>query len=393
MNLKDRLDIYYTKQETVVHDSSWISLNGGSTITTPHGAVTLFAHHHDSDSFPITTAQLYLDDYCRIHHIEPLHLHECIFFDIETTSLTSGTGNYAFLLGMGYFANNVFTVEQLFMREYADEPALLYYFADRVNNYKAIVTFNGKTFDIPIIKTRFRINRIPGFPVSMPVIDLLKPARSIFKSIYASCSLKSLEELLLDVTRTDDIPGYLIPDVYFTYQQTGFDPRIINVIEHNRIDITSMVLLLVFFNTLYQMLHAKQFHQVPSNLYTNIAKHLYSRNIQLFVELVEYAGFALLHNEHSLFKKYSTALKRLGYTDRALAFWEKHTNLFSLEELAKHYEHSVKDYEKALEYCSRAIVIINVSPDDNELNSRYKARFAHRINRLQKKLQWKHIAP
>ena len=117
MNLKDRLDIYYTKQETVVHDSSWIQHNGGSDIMTPHGAITLFAHHYDIDSFPITTGQIYLDDYCRIHHMQPIHLHECIFFDIETTSLTSGTGNYAFLVGIGYFTNNVFTIEQLFMRE------------------------------------------------------------------------------------------------------------------------------------------------------------------------------------------------------------------------------------------------------------------------------------
>jgi uncharacterized protein YprB with RNaseH-like and TPR domain len=387
MNLKDKLNIYYTDTGKLLTDSSWIKDAGGTCVSTPLGDTITFVQYYDIASLHIDDPKVDIAAYCTMHHIDKVNLEQCVFFDIETTSLTSGTGNYAFLIGLGYFSSNTFTVEQIFMRQYSDEPAILFHCAEVLNKFKTIVTFNGKTFDIPIIKNRYRLNRIQGFPVAMPVIDLLKPARSIFKSIYTSCSLKSLEELLLGIVRTDDIPGYQIPDVYFTYQQTGFDPRLSDVIEHNRIDITSMVLLLVFFNSLYELIHTKQFDQVPSHLYKNIAKHLYSRNIQLFIELIEYAGHALLNNDHSLFKKYSTALKRLGHTDRALKFWEKHITFFSLEELAKHYEHKVKDLYKAREYCNWAIAHSTTLSDNQNLIEHYTARFTHRINRLNRKIQ------
>lgn len=387
MNLKDKLNIYYTESGKPVTDSSWIKEAGGKSVTTPLGGTITFVQHYDIASLHIDDARAAIAAYCTMHHIDKVTLDQCVFFDIETTSLSSGTGNYAFLIGLGYFSGNTFTVEQIFMRQYSDEPAVLFHCAEVLNRFKAIVTFNGKTFDIPVIKTRYRLNRIQGFPVTMQVIDLLKPARSIFKSIYASCSLKSLEELLLGISRTDDIPGYQIPDVYFTYQQTGFDPRLTAVIEHNRIDVTSMVLLLVFFNSLYELIHTKQFDQVPAHLYKNIAKHLYSRNIQLFVELIEYAGHALLDNDHSLFKKYSTSLKRLGHIDRALTFWEENKTFFSLEELAKHYEHRVKDFYKAREYCNWAIAHSTELTDNQKLIEHYTARFMHRINRLNRKIQ------
>ncbi len=387
MNLKNKLNIYYTDTGKSVTDSSWIHDAGGKTVNTPFGKTITFVQHYPISSLHIDDINTDIAAYCAMHRMGSVTLDQCVFFDIETTSLNSGTGNYAFLIGLGYFSDNQFTVEQIFMRQYGEEPAVLFYCAQQLNKFKTIVTFNGKTFDIPIIKTRYRINRIQGFPVSMPVIDLLKPARSIFKSIYASCSLKSLEELLLGIYRTDDIPGYQIPDVYFTYQQTGYDPRLIAVVEHNRIDVTSMVLLLVFFNSLYELIHTKQFDQVPAHLYKNIAKHLYSRNIQLFIELIDYAGHALLGNDHSLFKKYSTALKRLGHVEQALSFWEKYSNLFSLEELAKHYEHRVKDYHKALSYCNWAIANMNKLSDNQNLIEYYTARFTHRINRLNRKIQ------
>ncbi|MGQ9842838.1 MAG: ribonuclease H-like domain-containing protein [Spirochaetota bacterium] len=387
MNLKHKLNIYYTDTGKPVTDSSWIKDAGGKCISTPLGDTITFVQQYNISSLHIDDPKADITTYCTMHHIDKVNLEQCVFFDIETTSLTSGTGNYAFLIGLGYFSGNTFTVEQIFMRQYSDEPALLFHCAEILNKFKTIVTFNGKTFDIPIIKNRYRLNRIQGFPVTMPVIDLLKPARSIFKSIYTSCSLKSLEEFLLGFARTDDVPGYQIPDVYFTYQQTGFDPRLTAVIEHNRIDITSMVLLLVFFNSLYDLIHTKQFDQVSSHLYKNIAKHLYSRNIELFVELIEYAGHALLANDHSLFKKYSTALKRLDHIDRAITFWEKNISFFSLEELAKHYEHKAKDFYKAREYCNWAIAHSTSLSNNQKLIEHYTGRFIHRINRLNRKIQ------
>ncbi|MCH9014646.1 MAG: ribonuclease H-like domain-containing protein, partial [Gemmatimonadetes bacterium] len=117
-----------------------------------------------------------------------------LFLDTETTGLAGGTGTAAFLIGLGYFLGNKFIVEQLFMRDYDEEAPMLNLLADKAKDFDQIVTFNGRSFDLPLLETRMILNRIEPALSRLRDIDLLHPARRIWGLSLSDCRLGTLEE-------------------------------------------------------------------------------------------------------------------------------------------------------------------------------------------------------
>lgn len=400
MNLKDKLKIYSSTETTAQSSDpvSFLESLGGTRKTDGNSVFWKFAEvyplHSIIPEYSDISGTTQLRGYSAFQGKgEMFDLASLLFFDLETTSLSTGTGNYPFLTGIGYVSDENFIVEQFFMQDYSSEPAILRDLLQYFHSFPALVTFNGKSFDVPLLKSRYRLNRVPGFPVHMHNVDLLHPCRAMFRSVYDSCSLKTMEERSLGIYREDDIPGWLIPDVFFTFQKEGSDPRLENVIRHNKIDITSMATLLLFIDGMYQVVRDGDYHKLPDMTHLNIARHLYRRDIDLFIDIVNFCGHSIL-NDHSLFKKYSTALKRKGMRDQAIAFWKKDMSLFSLEELAKHSEHIDRDYFKASTYCQTAFDLIDRdissikgTPLDNARKDMLHNRFSRRNDRLQKKME------
>ena len=176
---------------------------------------------------------------------DAIDLKRTAFIDTETTGLAGGTGTLAFLIGVGTFEeDDSFTLRQFFLRSPAEEPATLLHLAEWLDHYEAIVTFNGRGFDMPLLQTRFILHRLRPAILSMPNLDLLTPARRVWRSRLESCSLKSLEYHILDVHRDqDDIDGSLIPQIYFDYVRSGDAREMPRVMYHNAFDILSMVTL------------------------------------------------------------------------------------------------------------------------------------------------------
>jgi len=280
-----------------------------------------------------------------------------LFVDLETTSLSTGAGNYPFLVGLAFIRNGLFTTEQYFMRDYAAEPAMLETILPRFAG-ATLVTFNGRTFDIPLLKSRYRINRVPGFPVDAPHFDLLQPARRVFKRVIESCALKNIEERILGMYREDDIPGWLIPEVYFSYQKHGETERLPLVIRHNRDDVQSMLSLLLVLNRVYFHVEKRRYDMVHRSSIAPIASALYRRDPEAFIDMVRYIGGDIF-SDRALFKKYSSALKRAGRLDEAIEFWHQDGSVFSLEELAKHAEHRERDPGAALTLCASAMELLD----------------------------------
>ncbi|MFW5770858.1 MAG: ribonuclease H-like domain-containing protein [Spirochaetota bacterium] len=400
MNLKDKLKIYSSIETTPQSSDpvSFLESLGGTRKTDGNSVFWKFTGayplHTILPEYSGISGETQLRGYSAFQGKgEMFDLASLLFFDLETTSLSTGTGNYPFLTGIGYVSNDNFIVEQFFMQDYSSEPAILRELLQYFHSFPALVTFNGKSFDVPLLKSRYRLNRVPGFPVHMHNIDLLHPCRAMFRSVYDSCSLKTMEERSLGIFREDDIPGWLIPDVFFTFQKEGSDPRLSNVIRHNMVDITSMATLLLFIDGMYQVVREGDYQRLPDMTHLNIARHLYRRDIDLFIDIVNFCGHSIL-NDHSLFKKYSTALKRKGMRDQAITFWKKDMSLFSLEELAKHSEHIDNDYFQASIYCQTAFELIDGgissiegTPLDNEKKDNLHNRFTRRHNRLQKKIK------
>lgn len=165
-----------------------------------------------------------------------------LFFDLETTGLSGGAGTHAFLVGCGWFdADGAFVTEQHLLASYAGERGMLGAVAGAFARGGALVSFNGKSFDAPVLETRYGFHRLPFPCAGVPHVDVLHPARRFWSGIDESgCSLGVLERNVLGAGRVDDVGGAEIPSRYFQFIRTG-DPGLLSgVLEHNRLDLLSL---------------------------------------------------------------------------------------------------------------------------------------------------------
>ncbi len=176
------------------------------------------------------------------------HITEAAYLDIETTGLSGGTGTFAFLVGIGTFDNLAFRVRQYFLTDPGEEPAMLAAVADTLARCRSIVTFNGRSFDIPQLTTRYAMVRQTA-PFDLPHIDLLHPARRLYSRLLTSCRLAEVEKHLLGLRRYGDVSGALIPALYFSYIRRRNLRGLPPLFEHNSLDVLSLVAFLAHLMT------------------------------------------------------------------------------------------------------------------------------------------------
>ena len=181
-----------------------------------------------------------------------------LFFDTETTGLSGGAGTLAFLVGIGRYTDAGFQVTQFLMRDYDEEPFLIDHFMRAYAACDALVSFNGKSFDWPLLRSRATLCRKDGQLTEKPHIDLLHQARLLYKLRIGQCSLARVEESLLNFRREDDLPGAEIPAVYFRYLKTGAKALLDPIIAHNAEDVHSLAALLERVSAAYQAPDAAQ---------------------------------------------------------------------------------------------------------------------------------------
>jgi uncharacterized protein len=179
-------------------------------------------------------------------HSARAHSRDLLFFDTETTGLSGGAGNLAFLLGAGRIDDTDLVIEQYFLSDFPGEAEFLSLIAPLFSREKTFVSYNGSAFDSHLLVSRFRLNRLElEFGRQY---DLLHPARRLWKasvgSALGSCSLKNIERAVLGVDRGIDIDGAEVPEFYFRFLRTGDPAALEPVCRHNHIDVRSLVLLL-----------------------------------------------------------------------------------------------------------------------------------------------------
>ncbi len=280
-----------------------------------------------------------------------------VFLDTETTGLAGGMGTVAFLIGIAWLEEETFRVEQLFIEDYPHEPLLLERLAERLRRFKVLVTFNGKAYDKDILEARFALHKLTSPFDHLLHLDLLHASRRVWKDSLADCRLRSIEEALLGLRRSGDIAGADIPQAYFDFLLQGELSQMPRILEHNRLDLLSLVALAARLNALYHAGSAA--HEKAS-----IARILYSRReIHKALEWFEASleGPASKELRRTARKHYSLCLKSAGRTQEAAAVWEELTresryfDPLPFEELAKYYEHRVKDFGRALEVTQEAL--------------------------------------
>jgi hypothetical protein len=167
----------------------------------------------------------------------------CLFVDLETTGLAGGAGTYAFLIGCAWFDRGRLWIRQLLLSSFTSERAILDALGEMAREAATVVTYNGKSFDLPLIETRHVIHRMATPFASMPHVDLLHPARRLWRGLDEGHRLVTLEQELLGHEREGDVPGFEIPARYFRFVHGGDAAALAAVLEHNRLDLLSLALL------------------------------------------------------------------------------------------------------------------------------------------------------
>jgi len=327
---------------------------------------------------------------------ESLDLSTALFIDLETTGLSGGTGVVPFLIGLGYYRDEKFHVTQFFLGELAEEERMIQELAKFLSqmNFQSIVTFNGKGFDMPLLETRFILHRQPFALSGLPHLDFLYPARSLWRHKHESCRLYHLAHEVIQADRAEDIPAAEVPWRYFQYLQTGNFEVIESVLYHNQEDILSLLGVVIAGSMIFS--EEGEEGLVDSMDFYGAGKVM--ENVGEVEKSVHFFKLALngkLSEETSLQarRKLSTYFKKGEDWERAVSLWKEMVasnraslnQLYSFRELAMYFEHKVKKYEEALKVAEEGLVLsIGLSPY-------YEQDFAHRLERLKRKLKRKSI--
>ncbi|MCD4783266.1 MAG: ribonuclease H-like domain-containing protein [Candidatus Eremiobacteraeota bacterium] len=323
-----------------------------------------------------------------------MDLKHTLFLDTETTGLAGGTGTVAFLIGVGFIRDDSFIIRQYFVPDYAYEPAMLYHLDKFSSDFSGMVTFNGKSYDIPLIMTRMSMNRLKWRLKDPFHLDLLHGSRRLWKKTYGSCALTSLESTVLRFYREDDIPGFLIPDMYFQYLRNKDFMPMEKVMQHNLYDIISMAALIIRVWSHLEMANAGQ---VCGPEFYSLGR-IYEKKgePERALEFYEKALRERLTHSFNMAVKHrvSLILKRKKDYNRLIPMWEEmakeaELDIYAHIELAKYHEHTSKDITRAIQYIENAseIVIRKRTLVTSKTYYKEMEQLNHRKKRLKGKLE------
>ncbi|HEX5475234.1 MAG TPA: ribonuclease H-like domain-containing protein [Vicinamibacterales bacterium] len=324
-----------------------------------------------------------------------------LFVDLETTGLSGGAGTIAFLVGCAWFDCGALQVRQFLLTSYASERALLAAVAACVDGTALLVTYNGKTFDVPVMETRWLFHRLPMPLDGVRHFDMLHPARRLWRGrpggqeSDGSCRLSTLERVLFDVRRVGDVPGMDIPSRYFHFVRTGDAFPLEPVLEHNRLDLVSLAAVTAHGARLASLGRAacrdgcealalgRIFERAGDQEH---AGDCYDRaasdaGAPLDVRAEALSRIAVRHRRERRFAEAAAAWRQVltvldggrGGRSALLAEWRR----MAAEALAIHHEHRERDYAGARELALLAL---------EDADGRRVAPARHRLSRLDRKL-------
>jgi uncharacterized protein YprB with RNaseH-like and TPR domain len=328
---------------------------------------------------------------------EALDPSQWLFLDTETTGLAGGTGTYAFLVGLAWWEAGGLEVEQLFMRDHSEEHAVLEALAARMGERKVLVTFNGRSFDWPLLETRYRMTRRIQAVAPVAHIDLLHPARQVWRLKLGSVRLMELERNVLGTLpwqREDDIPGALIPQAYFSYLRGGGPDALAQVFRHNQMDLRGLAALAGRLLALLALQGEDAANGDALELYGlsrlldrrgqhEQARRLYER--ALAAGLPEEADRAAR-------RELARMAKRVRDFQRANELWEEilgetRDGLDAYEQLAMYYEHQARAPLRAAELTREALTTLRAAGQAGSLPAAACRRLRQRLERRLERLE------
>ncbi|HNR30512.1 MAG TPA: ribonuclease H-like domain-containing protein, partial [Candidatus Hydrogenedentes bacterium] len=321
--------------------------------------------------------------------LEDLDPRATLFMDTETTGLAGGAGTVAFLVGVGYFTEDAFRLDQCFMRDFDEEEPMLRFLAELFATHNAVVGYNSKSFDLPLLRTRFIQNRIPFRLDGYMHYDAMHAARRIWKDRLGSCTLGAVEEAILGVRRAGDVPGHLIPQFWFDYLRSRDARPLTGVFQHHQTDILSLVALTGLVSQLLEAPDGGGFEYAEDRL-SIVRLHFRQKHYE---DVVEHALRFLESEDRSPLRRQclemlAFACKRLQRFEEMARFWERLIDEFPSHldarlELAKHCEHRLRDLGRAEALCLDALDLLERRPSGGE--APHTAAVRERIERIRGK--------
>jgi uncharacterized protein len=320
------------------------------------------------------------------------HASSFAYLDIETTGLMGGAGTYAFLVGVGRFQADGFHLAQFFMRDPAEEPAHLLALEEFLAPCEMLVTYNGKSFDAPLLNNRYLAQGWKSPLTSLEHLDLLHLARRFWRERLPSRTLGNIETFILGARRTqEDVPGWMIPQLYFDYLRSGDAAPLQSVFYHNEMDVLAMAALL---NHLTQLFEDPPIGSVEA-AYELAGMGRFYEDLGNQEEAAQAYQACLDCGIRD--KVYWDSLQRLSFIrkrqrdyETAIALWEQaaqYDHLYAHVELAKYYEHHLREYSQALTWTRRAQTILSKPNFPRYLLMEWEAGLEHRQARLEKKVR------
>lgn len=270
-----------------------------------------------------------------------------VYIDTETTGLAGGSGTLAFLVGVAIIRDESIQLIQYLITSFAAEPVLLAEVEKLLPEDHRLVSYNGKSYDLPLLITRFRMQGLTPSFATHEHLDLLHPMRRLFARCWEDCRLSSVEKNLLGFHRMDDLPGAEAPEAWFAFLRAGFGDKLVKVVEHNRQDILSLA---AAHTTLGQAIAEPVDHKVDTY---GLARWLSDLNEQEAIALLQSQTAVLCDDSKRLLAHLQ---RRAENWAESVPLWEGLADkgcVESIERLAKYHEHVSKDLEAAWVYCGQ----------------------------------------
>ncbi|HEV2396357.1 MAG TPA: ribonuclease H-like domain-containing protein [Candidatus Sulfotelmatobacter sp.] len=317
-----------------------------------------------------------------------------LFLDTETTGLAGGSGTYAFLVGIAWWEGGGLEIEQFFLREYSEERSLLFALRERIAEHPVLVTFNGKSFDWPLLETRYRMSRKISMPSPRAHLDFLHPARNLWRLRLGSVRLSELERHILGWDRGADVLSGQIPQIYFDYLRGGAAERLVPVLNHNQMDLRGLAAL---SSRILSLLNdAENLGQDGLELFgvsricEKRGEHMRAR--KLYEKSI--ASFLPTETDRAARRSLARLAKRDGDFDLACELWKdavgnSRHGYDAYEQLAKYYEHNARNPEQARQVVLRAISELRRASQVGDITPgayrEFKVKFDRRLERLERK--------
>ena len=373
-----------------VLSGKWIYHNAGNVFHIHE--LLPYGYEYGNATFTRNIIPLTLYAFEEIPKIFAANIKNIVFLDIETSNLSLGAGSFVFLIGICYFSDIGVETDLLLIDHPGSEQALLETFQAEISRFEIISSYNGKSFDIPFLRNRYAIHQLDGALNFKFHIDLLTYARRLWKFSIESCKLANIENNILGLKRDDDeIPGWLVPQIYFDFLYQR-DPNLLKgVICHNKMDVISLAAL---FQHITFLLNETGSNMIYDNKdYFALAK-LYSK--MNAIEKAKYyygLGFKNISDNHftpCYYWEYGMLLKKNNEHEEALLYWEKSGNAgiqASCIELSKYYEHKMRNYAIALKWAKKAQEMIRKNKLLNKRNAEDIPQIQHRMSRIIRKMK------